>query len=573
LTATIVTPVSGTWDVRLNWSDNSTNEKGFIVQRSTNGTTFTQITATSSNQPSVFDSSAAPATHYWYRVAAINDAGLSPYSNVAEVTTPTNSGGGGTNSVPAAPSGLTATPLSSGQIQLSWIDNSTNESYFRIERSTNGVSFQPLSLHPPSGYTNAYDAGLNPGTHYWYRIFAVNAAGDSPPSNVADATTPKSGSALPPPWQEQDIGTSGGSATYSNGVFSVIASGADIYGTSDGLHFVFQPGSGDVTIIASLDKLAASSGSVDPWARIGLMIRESVDANSKNAMVFLSSQHGTGFTWRDATGGSTQYIPGNSSDRFVKLARTGNTFSAYSSPDGNSWQLIGSATIDLSNVLIGLAATSHSTSGKIVGQFSQVAVTSGGGGGGGGGSGGSVPAPWQQQDVGPVTLAGSASFSQGTFTIKGDGADIWGSTDAFHYVYLTISGNAELVARVTAIQNTEPWAKAGLMVRSATLDDSPNVFAMETADHGTGFQWRSTHSGGSSYVPGPFWTAPVWLRLQRQGNVVTGSTSLDGANWTTLGTQTISMLDPILIGMAVTSHNTAALNSSMFDNVTFTPLP
>ena len=219
---------------------------------------------------------------------------------------------------------------------------------------------------------------------------------------------------------------------------------------------------------------------------------------------------------------------------------------------------------------VGLAVTSHSGGNRVLGQFSQVSVTAGGGGGA---SGGTLPQGWANQDVGPVTLAGSASFDQGTFTIKGDGADIWGSADAFQYAYLNISGNGQLVARLTGIQNTEPWAKAGLMARASSLGSSPNVFVMATAEHGTGLQWRSAPSGGSSYVPGPFWTAPVWLRLQRQGSTITGSTSLDGVNWTVVGSQTLAIADPILIGLAVTSHNNSELNTATFNNVTWTPMP
>jgi hypothetical protein len=61
--------------------------------------------------------------------------------------------------------------------------------------------------------------------------------------------------------------------------------------------------------------------------------------------------------------------------------------------------------------------------------------------------------------------------------------------------------------------------------------------------------------------------------LQRQGTTITGSSSLDGVNWTVLGSQSIPIGDPILMGLAVTSHNNSELNTSTFDNVTFTPQP
>ena len=102
-------------------------------------------------------------------------------------------------------------------------------------------------------------------------------------------------------------------------------------------------------------------------------------------------------------------------------------------------------------------------------------------------------------------------------------------------------GDGELIARVTGLQNTEPWAKAGIMFRQvlsanfANVANAKNVFVMATPEHGTGMQSRAETGGGSNYLPGPYFTAPVWLRLKREGNVFTGYSSLDGVNWTVIG--------------------------------------
>lgn len=575
-----LTATPGSSAIQLAWSDNSTNETGFVVQRSTDGTTFAQIAVVPEQTASMSDSAITAGTHYWYRVAATNSFGTSPWSNVAQATAPTSGGGGG--GVPAAPSGLTATPQSSTRINLAWQDNSTNETGFVLERSVSGSDpsqFARIGVYPANTRT-AVDAINQGGGHYWYRVAATNNAGLSPYSNIAETSPPVND--LPAPWQNVQVGggsANGATASYSNGVFYVPGGGSDIYGTSDSFYIVYQPISGDQTITAAIEGIDPLAGSVDPWARVGLMIRETLADASKNAMVFLSAQHGTGFTWRDTTAGSTQYTPGPQSARFLRLTRTGNTFSAYSSADGNSWQLMASVTIDMaSSAYVGLAVTSHGYPNEVQGRFSNVTVT-GGSGGGGGGSGGTLPSGWADQDVGAVNLAGSASYNQGTFTVKGDGADIWGSADAFHYVYFDIGGNGELVARVTAIQNTEPWAKAGLMFRQSTLADSANALVMVTAGQGTGLQARSVDGGGSSYVPGPFYSAPVWLKLKKQATTLTGFTSLDGSNWTTIGSYDLPQSNPtgfpplFLIGLAVTSHSNAALNTSTFDNVTWTPMP
>jgi len=261
------------------------------------------------------------------------------------------------------------------EINLAWNDNSTNETAFVVQRSTNGTTFAQIAV-VPSPQASMSDSAIAPATHYWYRVAATNNAGLSPWSNVAEVTTPsENGGALPPPWQDRDIGFTQGTATYSNGVFRVVGGGEDIYGTSDEFNFAFQPASGDASITTAIDGLDTIS-SINPWARIGLMIRETLDANSKNAMVFLSYQHGTGFTARQSTGGTTQYVPGPASARFLRLTRTGNTFSAYTSADGQSWQFMTSTTVTMgASAYIGLAVTSHNNAGEIAGRFSQVTAT------------------------------------------------------------------------------------------------------------------------------------------------------------------------------------------------------
>jgi FtsP/CotA-like multicopper oxidase with cupredoxin domain len=95
-------------------------------------------------------------------------------------------GGGG--SAPTAPSGLSASAVSSTQIDLSWIDNSSDESSFDIERSLDGSSFSFLAT-VGADTTTYSDVGLSAESTYFYRVFASNAFGSSSPSNSANATT------------------------------------------------------------------------------------------------------------------------------------------------------------------------------------------------------------------------------------------------------------------------------------------------------------------------------------------------------------------------------------------------
>src|SRR6185436_16118563 len=80
-----------------------------------------------------------------------------------------------------------------------------------------------------------------------------------------------------------------------------------------------------------------------------------------------------------------------------------------------------------------------------------------------------VPAPWQQQDIGAVGMPGYGEFDGDStvFTVAGAGADVWGAADALHYVYAPLNGDGTIVARVTAVQNTNVWVKAGVMIRES----------------------------------------------------------------------------------------------------------
>jgi regulation of enolase protein 1 (concanavalin A-like superfamily) len=186
--------------------------------------------------------------------------------------------------------------------------------------------------------------------------------------------------------------------------------------------------------------------------------------------------------------------------------------------------------------------------------------------------GGSLPGGWSNNDIGAVAAAGSASVDGTTYTVRGSGADIWGTADEFHYAWRAVSGDFTAMARVVSVENVDQWAKAGLMVRETGGSAGArhaSLFATPTTAKGLAFQRRPTTGGTSVSTAGPALTAPVWLRLVRAGNVVTASYRRNATDaWTPVGSQTFTSL-PVdaQVGFAVSSHRDGTVATATFDNV------
>jgi len=164
--------------------------------------------------------------------------------------------------------------------------------------------------------------------------------------------------------------------------------------------------------------------------------------------------------------------------------------------------------------------------------------------------------------------------SSGGVVMNGIGADIWGTSDQFRFAYKTLTGNGSIVARVLSVYNSNGWAKAGVMIRQSTEPGSTHAFMAKTAADGNGasFQRRLTAGGASSNNDATTATpAPYWVKVERVGDKFSGFISPDGVAWTQLGeAQTITMTGPVLIGLAVCSHNPAIVTTAEFSDVATT---
>ena len=161
-----------------------------------------------------------------------------------------------------------------------------------------------------------------------------------------------------------------------------------------------------------------------------------------------------------------------------------------------------------------------------------------------------LPTPWLDQDVGAAGTTGSASYSNGAFTVNGVGAQIYGTADAFHFVYQPLSGNGTIVERVASVLGDSGYVSAGVMIRETLTAGSGNANTSHWRAYGSiYFDVRATTGGSTSNPGGVTVTLPYWVKVTRSGSTFTSYTSSDAANWVQLGaSQTISMARNVFVG-------------------------
>jgi regulation of enolase protein 1 (concanavalin A-like superfamily) len=516
--------------------------------------------------------------------------------------------GGGPVTSPAAPSGLSASAVSSSQINLAWTDNADNESGFKIERKTGGGSFSQIGT-VNANVTTYPNGGLSPSTTYTYRVRAYNGAGDSSYSNEASATTQAGG---------------GGDGTGLTGEYydNIDLTNLTLTRTDATVDFDWGSGSPDPSIGADTFSVRWS-GQVQPlysetytfytnsddgirlWVNAQQVIDNWTDhgptedsgtigltAGTKYDILMEFYENGGGavaqLSWSSASqakqiipqlqlypSGGTGGVPdapsnltASAGDGYIDLSWNGSTgadqYNIYRGTGGNYYLQDSTAATSWrdNNVTNGTTyyyyVTAENSYGESAASNGVIATPQGGGGG--------LPAPWQNADVGSPGQAGTASEAGGTFTIEGGGADIWGTYDSFHYVYQSLSGDGEITARVTSVENTDAWAKAGVMIRESLTGGSRHAMTVVTAGNNVAFQRRTATDGSSSHTAASG-SAPYWVRLVRSGDTFTASSSSDGSGWTEIGSETISMAGSVYIGLCVTAHNDGTLCTAEFTNV------
>jgi hypothetical protein len=172
----------------------------------------------------------------------------------------------------------------------------------------------------------------------------------------------------------------------------------------------------------------------------------------------------------------------------------------------------------------------------------------------------SVNSPWSAGDVGSPAPGSAVQEDTDTFFICGSGSTIWSGEDHFHYVSRSTDDSfEEIIIRVSHFDGSvSSWTKFGPMIRSSNARDAAYFMVRMTGGNGVSTQWRSNDGDGWSSSSGlrPDFDVPVYLRLTKNGNTMTGYYGYDGSNWTELHTQTnVNLGTDFLVGVAAGSQN------------------
>ncbi|MFN3596182.1 MAG: PQQ-dependent sugar dehydrogenase [Rubricoccaceae bacterium] len=353
---------------------------------------------------------------------------------------------------------------------------------------------------------------------------------------------------LPAPWASADIGAPAtGYAVYADGEFEV-GGGGDVWLERDNFRFVSQTLVGNGTLTARLRTVEGENS----WAKAGLMVRASSAPDAPHAFLFRTAGEGAHLQHRPSAGAPMASAPVPAAEGFgllwLRVQRQGPRVVAYVSPDGVTWTPAGTVAVALGEAVeVGLAVSAADYTGGLLAaaRFDGVSLDRGGT---------TLPLPWASADVGTPPAAGQAAGEAGTFVVYG-GGDVWNTADSFHLVHQPLAAaEAAITARLDALEAGHPWAKAGVTVRASGAPGAAHAFLTATTGAGVRLQYRPADGALSLDVPLDWGrTAPVWLRLVRDGDTLTPALSSDGQNWAEGAPVTVALGASPLAGLAVSA--------------------
>lgn len=178
-------------------------------------------------------------------------------------------------------------------------------------------------------------------------------------------------------------------------------------------------------------------------------------------------------------------------------------------------------------------------------------------------------------DVGETPKKGSLEYdaAKGEYRVTGGGANIWSTTDGFHFVWIKLSGDVSLAANIQFIgAGAVAHRKAVLMIRQGFEPGAPYADAALHGDGLTSLQYRTERDRETQEVKAAV-TAPQRIRIERRGNQFTMYTGNSGEELKSSGSATVALQDPVYVGIGVCSHDAGVLETAVFSNVRVEPAP
>ena len=403
------------------------------------------------------------------------------------------------------------------------------------------------------------DGGLTDGVTYYYEVTSVNQAGESLPSSEVSATP----QVTAPPTPINVTATAGNNQVSLNWSPASDALTYDLYrSTVEGNEVVYEQG---ITGTSFTDTNTTDGVTYYYQVSAGNGVGESnlsqeVSATPLPALpaapahltaTTLSSSQ-ISLTWTEPAGTATSFTLERSVD--------GVNFTPLTMLDGTAATFVDAAGLDPTTTYdYRLSATNLAGNSAWSSVVSAEPLTA-------------VSSPWTDADIGSPPLTGSAYELDGTVYVNGTGSDIWNASDQFHYVYVPLNGNGTIIAQVTTQGQTDPSAKAGVMIRNTLAANSAFADMVLTPGNGAAFQYRvaaGNNAGPSSgsTTGGNTYFAPDWVELVRSGSTFTGYVSTNGTSWTEVGSGTLTMNTSVYIGLCVSSHNTGLISEATFDEI------
>jgi len=444
--------------------------------------------------------------------------------------------------------------------------------HFRVSVSHDNFTTERI-LHPhvPAGEREFLWELVGPSGTWQARVDALDADGNVLATDISGTFTiaPRAPGQLPWPWDPTSIGFEGdlGSATFDGSVFTVRGAGADVWGTADSFYTAWRRIEGDATFTA---RVAGVEGP-HAWTKVGIMIRSSFNDNAAHHFLLASVGKGLAYQRRLTDGASSLHtsLGAGSAPVTYRIIRRGDSLTLQMKASGaSSFTTVASTTWPTGTTYLMLVTTSHVAGQVATGRFDGVEVT----------ENGTLPNGWNRNDVGAVGAAGSSSEEGGRWTVRGSGADVWGTADEFHYTHRAITGDFDFSARVASVENVNRWVKAGLMIRDGLSPGAEHAFLIATpgTERGVVFQSRVNQGGVSQSFGTPVLIAPpVYLRITRRDHFVSAFYRRSPADdWSFIaGISMPALGSTVNIGFAVSSHVDGRVATAVFDHVSIRPLP